>query len=463
MEAPLLLMAGPLVLALILFLLRRWPKAASVVGALAVWLMAFYLAGLDPSAAPGSPDRSFAGQSWILYGRSFTLNEQVQFLLIAVYVLLGLTFILSALYPQNIIFMPASLAIMTPLSGALMVSPFVIGAVLLLIAAGALAILIQGSRPGSTLAALRYLALSALAMPLLVSAGWMLESDQFQFLDNITLLILVAVLLLTTSFPFQIWVAPIVGESSSLVPALVFGIGHFLVVAFCLDILIAQPFVLGSAQFKDLVSGSAAATLILAGLLAVTARSFGHLLGYLLLISIGAVGAVLGTGGGSVVSVAMTMLILRTVSLIIAGAGLAMIRARAHTVAGGANQFAANPGLAWRTPLGLSLFVFGGLSLAGLPLTPGFAGTWPAVLQIGERTPWLAAILILAIAAGAFGVMRRLIPLFSRSAQDVNATDVIAEGKVERATAFIVLLLGGILALFPQLIATFGETLADLF
>lgn len=464
MNAPLVLMAGPLVLALILIPLGRWPKAASVFGALAAWLMVLYLAALNPGSAPGTSDGPLAGQSWILYGRSFTLSERVQLLLITVYVLLGFTFILSARYHQNAIFTPASLAIMTPLSGALMVSPFVFGGVLLLIAAGVLAVLIQGNRPGSTLASLRYLALTALAIPLLLSAGWMLESDQFQFLDNITLLVLVAVLLLTTSFPFQIWVAPVVGESSSLVPAVVFGIGRILVVAFCLDILIAQPFVFGSAQFQNLVSGSAGATLILAGLLAVTARSFGHLLGYILLISVGGVVAVLGSGGSSVVSVAMTMLIVRTISLFIAGAGLAMIRARAHTVAGGANQFAANQGLAWRTPLGLGLFVYGGLSVAGLPLTPGFAGTWPAALLIGGRSPWLAAILILAIAAGAFGMMRRIIPLFNRPVEGAyNEVDIVPEGRTERVVAVVILLLGGLLALFPQLITTFGETLADLF
>ena len=88
-----------------------------------------------------------------------------------------------------------------------------------------------------------------------------------------------------------------------------------------------------------------------------------------------------------------------------------MVRVRTLSVEGGANQFEANRGLAWRAPLGMGLFVLGCLSLAGLPLTPGFAGTWPAVILIGEQSPWLAIILVLAIAAGAFGLLRRLMPV----------------------------------------------------
>jgi multicomponent Na+:H+ antiporter subunit D len=300
-------------------------------------------------------------------------------------------------------------------------------------------------------------------MALLLSASWMLGSDQFQFLDNITSLIIVALLLLTASFPFQIWVAPVVRESSSLVPAVVFGIGHLLIVAFGLDLLLAQPFVYGSAQFQNLVSASAAATLILGGLLAITARSFGHLLGYLLLISIGAVSAVLASGGAAIVPVAMTLLILRIISLTAAGAGLAMIRSQALTVAGGANQFAANRGLVWRTPLGLGLFVLGGLSVIGLPLTPGFAGTWPAVLLIAQRSPWLAAILVLAIAAGALGVFRRLIPLLSRPEVASDPAERPTEDRLSEIVAAILLVLGALLTLFPQFASTFGESLAALF
>lgn len=461
MAVPLLLLAGPIVLAFILLPLRRWPQVTTLAGAATIWLLAVILAGeeLDSLAGNGLLN----GDTWSLFGRTFTLTEQSQVLLSTVYALMGAIFLLATFLPQSAVFVPLSLVVLSPLAGALMIEPFVIGAVLLLVAAGALAMLIQGSRAGSTLAALRYLTLAALALPLLLGAGWMLESDQFLFLNNVTLLILVALLLLTASFPFQVWVAPVVGESTSLAPAVVFGLGQLLVVVFCLNLLIEQPFIYGNAQFQAVVSGSAAVTLVLAGLLAMTARSFGHLLGYLLLLSIGSVVAVLASGGGAVVSVTLALLILRTFSLVIAGSGLAMIRVRALTVEGGANQFEVNRGLAWRMPLGMGLFVFGCLSLAGLPLTPGFAGTWPAVILIGEHSPWLSVILVLAIAAGAFGLLRRLISLLARHDQANDLLAIRPEGKSEKAVAICVLALGALLAIFPQIIYAFSASLADLF
>jgi NADH:ubiquinone oxidoreductase subunit 2 (subunit N) len=454
MTAPLLLLVGPIVLAVLLFPLRRWPRVSALAGAASAWLFAIIVSGLDLSAS--------AGDSWTFFGRAFTLTEHLQLVLVMAYALLGAAFLLSAVYRQSPIFVSVSLIMLSLLSGALMIESFAFGAALILIAAATMAMLIQGSRAGSTLASLRYLSLIALAVPLLLSAGWMLESDQFRFLDNATLLILVATLLLTTSFPFQIWVAPAVGESTSLTPPIVFGLGQLLIVVFCIDLLIEQPFVYGNAQFQDLVRICAAGTLILAGLLAMTARSFGHLLGYLLLLSIGAVGATLGSGGDDMIDIIMALLILRVISLIIAGAGLAMIRVQARTVGGGANQFVANRGLAWRTPLGISLYVFGCLSLAGLPLTPGFAGSWPAITLVSQRSPWLAAVLILTIAAGAFGVLRRLIPLLSQPESDGDE-DSSPEGKTAKAAAVVILAFGAILAILPFLVLTLSEKIATLF
>ncbi|UCG25401.1 MAG: hypothetical protein JSW55_05235 [Chloroflexota bacterium] len=454
MTAPFLLLAGPIILAVLVFPLRRWPHVSALAGAASAWLLAIVVAGLDLDAS--------AGESWIVFGRAFTLAEHLQLILVITYALLGAAFLASAVYHQSPIFVSVSLVVLSLLSGALMVETFVFGAALLFIAAGAMTMLIQGNRAGSTLSSLRYLSLTALAVPLLLSAGWMLESDQFRFLDNATLLILVATLLLTTSFPFQIWVAPAVGESTSMTPAVVFGLGQLLIVVFCVDLLIEQPFVYSNVQFQDLIRVCAAATLLLAGMLAMTARSFGHLLGYLLLLSIGAVGAALGSGGGAMISVILTLLALRIISLIIAGAGLAMVRVQARTVGGGANQFVANRGLAWRTPLGITLFVFGCLSLAGLPLTPGFGGTWPAVILISQRAPWLAVILVLTIAAGAFGVVRRLIPLLGQSESDGDE-ESLPEGKTARTAAIVILVFGVILAILPHLVLTFSERIAALF
>lgn len=456
MSAPLFLVTAPLVLAVLTYLMRRWPQIAGPVAAGSAWLVALVLHGYDLGPRSSSA-------TWDVFGQPLILTENSQQVLVIVYVLIGIIVLLSAFYDQGDKFVVLSLAALSPLSAALMVESFVYGAVLVFIAGGGLAMLIQGSRAGSTLAALRFFSLMALAMPLLLSAGWMVETDQFRFLDTVTLLILVALLLLTTAFPFQIWVAPAVRESSSLTTSVVFGVGQLVVSFYCLRLLTAQPFVFGSAQFQLALSLSAAATLILAAVLTITARSFGHQLGYLLLLSIGAVIAVIGSGDTAVVEVTVTLLVLRVISLIIAGVGLAMVRSRAIIVAGGANQFEANEGLAWRTPLGIGLFVFGCLSLAGLPLTPGFAGSWSAVFVVARHTPWLAAILVLSVAGGAFGVLRRLIHLLIRPDSSAHEQESPSDDQKEQLISGIVLASGVIVTVFPRLILTFAGDLANLF
>jgi len=456
MSAPLFLVTAPFVLGLITFSIRRWPLVAGPFAAAATWLVALILRGYD--VAPQAE-----GATWELFGQALNLTEKSQGVLVVAYLLMGFIVLLSAFYEQGDKFVALSLAVLSPLSAAVMVDSFDHGAVLIFIAAGALAMLIQGSRAGSTLAALRFFSLIALALPLLLSAGWMIDSDQFRFLDTITLLILVALLLLTGAFPFQIWVAPVVRESSSLTTSVVYGVGQLVVLFYCLGLLNDQPFVYGSAQFQFVVSLSAAATLLLAAVLTITARSFGHQLGYLLLLSIGAVAAVIGSGDAAVVEVTMTLLVLRVIGLFIAGVGLAMIRTRAHIVDGGANQFAANQGLAWRTPLGIGLFAFGCLSLAGLPLTPGFTGSWSAVMVVAKHTPWLATILVLAIAGGAFGVLRRLIPLLVRPEDSTREQDGQTDTGKEQLISALIFGAGVIVTVFPSLVLSFAGNLADLF
>jgi NADH:ubiquinone oxidoreductase subunit 2 (subunit N) len=42
----------------------------------------------------------------------------------------------------------------------------------------------------------------------------------------------------------------------------------------------------------------------------------------------------------------------------------------------------------------------------GLPLTPGFAGRWLILAQATAGTPWLAAIIFLALAIATIALLR---------------------------------------------------------
>jgi len=98
------------------------------------------------------------------------------------------------------------------------------------------------------------------------------------------------------------------------------------------------------------------------------------------------------------------LLIARGVAMVVSAYGLAVIRQRA----GGQTDFAHIQGLGTRLPWSSAAFLLGTLSLAGMPLTAGFAGQW-ALLQALGSADWLQAVVVLAGAVGlAVGVIRSL-------------------------------------------------------
>ena len=88
----------------------------------------------------------------------------------------------------------------------------------------------------------------------------------------------------------------------------------------------------------------------------------------------------------------------------VSGYGLTVIRQRA----GSQTDFDQVEGLGTRLPWASAALLLGLLSLAGLPLTAGFAGQWALMQVLGSRD-WLQAVVILAGALGlTIGVMRSL-------------------------------------------------------
>src|SRR5690606_33727740 len=67
-----------------------------------------------------------------------------------------------------------------------------------------------------------------------------------------------------------------------------------------------------------------------------------------------------------------------------------------------------------RSALPALMLAYGLLTLLGLPLTPGFSGRWSQLLIAGQGDgQWAALLLAIALAVGAFGLLRGLAHLAS--------------------------------------------------
>ncbi len=452
---PTLILIGPILASALVLLIRRWPIASVVVGVIAVWTIAAGILLFDPGQAT---DAIGSGNLWTLFGYSLDFQGYVRGALALVYITFGFIFLLSLIVPQDNLFISICLLILSPLAASLLMEPFAIGAVFFVIIGALTAVLIQGKRAGSTLGSIRHLTLTVLAVPLLLIAGWMLDSGQAQYLSAAAYLLLLAILILFLAFPFQFWLGPNVSESRSLVPVVVFGAVQFVIALFCLQMLVDNPVIYGNAQFLSIMKVSGVATLVIAALLVATSRSLSSLFGYLLLLDVGATILALSTGGRLGLQGTIGLYMLRTFALIFSGVGLGLIQAQKRIKIGESINYDKLAGLAQRTPLGIALFVFGCLSLAGAPLTPGFAGRWFLVTIPEKSSNWLSVVVILSVTLAVAGILRILPAIF---AAEVDNDGVIIEPVHTRLVAAIMLAFGAIITLAPHFVLELAERLTN--
>lgn len=460
MSTPELLLIVPIIASVATYLLRRWRLAAVMTGvvALAILFIVVAVTNVELQSIDQS-NGTFLRSSWLILGRSLQLNIYSRIVMLIVYGIMGLLFLISLVLLQASLFLPLSLLVMAPLAGTLMADSTSTGSAFLLTSGAVLAILIQGERAGSTLSSFRYLSLTVLAFPILLTISWMLDTTPAQFLTWTPFLLLLTFLILLLSFPFQVWVSPTVSESKSLVTVIVFGLAYLVIMYFCFGLIVDNPIAYGNAQLLQILRASGAVTLIIASALIVTAPSISRLIGYLLLIDIGSTAIAMGLGGRIGLELVSFLVLSRIAGLLMVGFGLGMIRR--HTSASGGDKYQSFhvQKLARRSPLGLTLIIFGGLSLAGFPLTPGFAGRWTLVSLTNDQYQWISVIIALAVASATIGMVRMFAPKPSADGEDNDQATVTVESKAMRITASLVLALGVLITLLSPLLLSLSTDL----
>jgi formate hydrogenlyase subunit 3/multisubunit Na+/H+ antiporter MnhD subunit len=274
-------------------------------------------------------------------------------------------------------------------------------------------------------------------------------------------LLLIGFTILLAGFPFHIGVRSVVTSGPALVPVLIFGLVHLVVIAFIFTLLSANPWIQQDAEFLQALRWIGVATALLGGILAATALDFGRLLSSLLLIDVAITLLSLTVAGAAGWQTAVSVQIARFFSLLLTAIGLELLRRQGATTA-----FTTNRGVARCAPLAATLFGFGCASLLGLPLTPGFGSRWAAVQQVtlAQQAPsiaWLPFLLLLATAGGAYGLLRCLAFLLAGS----NSEKFVAMVELPwlRGIAVAVLVVSLWLAAVPQTLLAYAYRLADLF
>jgi len=451
LPGPTLAVLAPIAVGLGLYLVKRWPRIAAGLGLVTVSAMFLTLGATELNELSLGPGRSIISSSTqLFFGRSLTLTFGIRATIQALYVFVAALYGMSFLIPQEQNFIPFTMLLLSPISAALLVKPLAFGIVMLLLAAAILAVLIQGSRAGSTLASMRVLKMVALTVPLLLIADWLLNEQRLAASPVNAGMVLLGFLILLAAFPFHIWVTPIANEAGELVLIVMFGLFQLAAVVFINGYMVEHTAIGQGTQLLALARASGVATIMVGALLALSSRSFRRLLGYLLIVDLGTSVVAFSMVDSAGLGITLQSIVVRSISLAVAIVGLHLLGKSAVTVPIGENQFEANRGLARRAPMAMLLFAYGALSLTGFPLTNGFLVRLRLLSLLQREEAYIGVIVIGAMVAASVALLRRARPLLLLPETDKLGRAITIEESIVPAAIFAV---AAAVAWFPILLS----------
>ena len=463
----LLLLILPLLMAGLVYLLLRWASLSALLAVGTALLLGVVVVTLpfdEPVHFWGGRQIAM-GEAVTFLGRELVLEQADRIAMASLFfTAAGLFFVAWRFAPRSQIF-PMGLGLLSLLCGALLIRPLIYAALLIEIAAALsiFALQVEGGTP--TRGGLRYLTFVVLALPGLLVTHWLL--DRYALTPDETVLLSTSTILLTVSFalllgvvPFHTWVTAVADDSLPLAGVFVLTVGNGAIWFLLLEFLEAYPWLSGHPRFESIVSTAGLAMVIVGGLLAPAQRRLGRLIGYGAVMDSGAALLALAMNSQVGVTLVILSLMVRPFGLILMAAGLSGLRARSGN--GGTSD--ALRGLGWKAVWSTAALVFGGLSVAGLPVSAGFAWRWPLYRALALSSPGSEACLLLAGIGVMVGVWRGLSALLVRPHSQKDRS-VISQNSSEdwlTAAVVIVAILGCVgVGLFPQTIAPAAARLAE--
>ncbi len=427
MTGMVLFLALPLIAAALAYTFRQWrnvsfPIAVGV--SLALGLLLLFVPLDQPITVLGR--EVVLGGAVTVLGRELVLGTAAQTALAFLFLTgAGLFLLAWWLAPEGLL-SSVGLALLSLLGGVLLIRPLIYAALLFQIAA-ALSILALHADPRSPVrGGLRYLTFVVLALPGLMVSHWMLDMyavtpDQPGLLYGAAALVGFSFALLLGVVPFHPWVPAVARDGAPLASALLFSASGGTVWFLLLSYLQTYPWLVSDQRWVAVLTALGVITAIVGGLLGMTQRGPGALMGYAVMVDTGLLLAGLGQSSRTGVDLTVALVFARSWSLALMGAGLAGLRLHGDE---------AQPGLARRAPWSTVALAVGGLSLVGFPPTVGFAPHWGLYRLLFHAQPVVTLLLMLASAGPLVGLLRLLYRLLSRPPRIVGIREE-GEGEEE--------------------------------
>jgi formate hydrogenlyase subunit 3/multisubunit Na+/H+ antiporter MnhD subunit len=468
-----ILLALPMVAAVLTYLVRRWSILAAFIAATTSGVLALLCLNLplDRSAFVLGQEVGF-GRPVVILGRNLVLDPGGQIWLAFIFGLAVIFYLFAWRISQGRAFFAFSLAILSLYALVVLLQTFALAILVFAISVTLAVFIIQGGVGTPVRGAQRYLLVTLLSVPLLLVAAWLV--DQALLAPENAIMARQALLpamlgfgLLLAVFPFGTWMPALAADAPPIVTAFIFTAGQAMTFYLVLVFLRKAPWMMDDSALSAVIQLAGLLMVASGGLMAGAQRDFGRLLGYAALSDLGFLLLALVVGGSQGQALALLHMASRAVSITLIAFSLSVLRHRVPS-----DAFVGLRGVARRLPLATMGLVIGGLALAGFPLTAGFPTHWAVsraawnwalpYSPLGEdalvgATPasggdWTGALVLVALlvaSAGiAIGLMRGLSAMLGTGThEDVARQPIIASFMILVLAAMVI-----VLGLYPQLL-----------
>jgi len=399
LSAPLLWIFVPGILAILLFFLRRWQKATAITG----FLIALVLAGLawkmplSEIISLGPWSFEFL-ESMNVLGRQLVLAEYIRPILALIYLMTAFWIGGALTARSGPLFVPLGLGIVSLLTAALAVKPFLYAALLIQIAVFMSVPLL--SAPGKPVGrgVLRFLTFQTVGTPFILISGWLITGTSVAPGDTASFLLTIIPLgfgfsFLLAVFPFHTWVSMLAEEAHPYAAAFVLFLLPGIISLFGLGFFESYSWMRNSTQIFTVLRLTGVLMVVAGGGMAAFQTHLGRMLGYAVTVDIGlsliAIGLhqginIASTGFSASLSIFFTLFLSRGVSLGVWALALSAIREKSRGM-----SFREVQGIGRVLPLAAAATVLAHFSIAGYPLLAGFPPRMALFTELARLSPGL--------------------------------------------------------------------------
>jgi len=293
MSAPLLFIIVPLAVAVLLFLIqnhRVMTSRIAVILCLVLALVAF-AQPIGNHIVLGSLAINFKDNMEIL-GRGFYLQNSDRFILVFIFLSAAVWFGGANTAQTPRMFVPVGLAITSIMIGAMAVEPFLYAAVLLELAAILTIPLLLTRNQLAGAGILRFFIFQAIALPVILLAGWMLGDSQGTIsneaqLTQASILLGLGFSFWLAVFPFYPWVPLVMKESHPYTAGFILCMQSVVVIVIIMDYLNGFIWLRDTAALYPILRIVGTVMVVTAGVWAAFQQDARRLFGYVVIIENG--------------------------------------------------------------------------------------------------------------------------------------------------------------------------------